>query len=38
MKNKELLTNDSKGFTPIAVSMLVITGIILAFQKIYFRE
>jgi hypothetical protein len=31
-------TKKNKGFVPIAVSMAVITGIVLALQKIYFRD
>jgi hypothetical protein len=36
--NTKTTTKKNRGFAPIAFSMAVITGIVLALQKIYFRD
>lgn len=38
MKNSHFQKAENKGFAPIALTMAVITGIFLAFQKIYFKK
>jgi hypothetical protein len=38
MKPKETKQPSIIGFAPIAMSMAVITGVFLAFQKLYFNK
>ncbi len=38
MKTSHTTTSKKDGFAPVAMSMLVITGIVLTLQKLYFRR